>query len=222
MSLSTGGYIDDPFITAEALDAATIKSMYEHGKRALASHAGSDDRQKLQGSSSQVNSVTVDETGEFAYVGTDSGMNKLDLKSDTVVDYWAYASQDAVSVASGTLAFANDSMLSVIDYGRQKGLLVSGFTNFSSGGSGMGTALLYNASRINLSYGSLSLWFKPFWSNDSTTHYLLSADTTSGNFSIAKQGNWLNFSDGNNSATITILNITPHNWHHIAASWDSS
>ncbi|MCX6732606.1 MAG: LamG domain-containing protein [Candidatus Roizmanbacteria bacterium] len=66
------GSIDEVFVTADAIDASIIKSMYRVGYRALSMHS-SDTLQQLVGSSSQVNAAAVDLEGGTIYAGTAGG-----------------------------------------------------------------------------------------------------------------------------------------------------
>ena len=82
------GSLDELMITATAISADQIKSMYEDGLRALkGSHSTADTYNQLSGSSNDVRSILVTPDNKNMYVGTEGGgISKIDLTSSTRVN----------------------------------------------------------------------------------------------------------------------------------------
>ncbi|MHC1716650.1 MAG: LamG-like jellyroll fold domain-containing protein [Candidatus Dojkabacteria bacterium] len=79
------GSIDEPFVTATAIQADQIKNMYESGMRALnGSHSSADTYNQLNGTSDDIRDILVTPDSKYMYVGTEGGgISKIDLNSDT-------------------------------------------------------------------------------------------------------------------------------------------
>jgi hypothetical protein len=101
------GLIDEPFITAEALDAATIKRMYDKGKAQL----NSSNATTLAGASDAVLSISVDsrlrgnDKGGSVYIVTDGGGS-----DDGVISKFSHSSLERVKSIETTSSFGGSTI----------------------------------------------------------------------------------------------------------------
>ena len=92
------GYLDEIMLTSRCLEEGLIKSMYDTGRRALdGSHSVSDSYNKLNGTSDNIYSIMVTPDGRYMYLGSLSGVYKVDLRSDTLVDTYTTSTSPGLS-----------------------------------------------------------------------------------------------------------------------------
>jgi hypothetical protein len=177
------GLIDEPFITAEALDAATIKRMYDKGKAQLASSAATT----LVGASDSVASVSTLRQAQgdtILSVGTASGVTQFGRNG--LVDH-AFTT-DAASTTNTQIGSNDISSVSYLD-----GLSVIGMNSGGVQVVSRGTdvsKLSYsdnnakditapNATSISDDAHNTSSW-QTGVSNDNSVDYTWSAPTSNG------------------------------------------
>lgn len=106
------GTVDEVQVTAETTSSALIKMSYDTGNRALNGHVtttfrgtavSADQRQRLNGSSSQVNTVQADLEAGRIYIGTaGGGVSQIGIQSDTINDIFTTSALDETGSAMGS------------------------------------------------------------------------------------------------------------------------